>query len=235
MTFRRASSSEFLPKLETSSDRSREVPNTFFFQCGRRISPDWRSFLLRTGVGTLHITEDSRYSAFSLDAGGTRGLLSSSSSSETAVLSERTIGLLSSSSSKSCGWAGYVVFLYDKAKVKCFVGRTDRSRDFCWHVRQVKSNTMCPIAESSAGEEYKSKARHVILSPFEFSSTVIPQFFICGREKRTGTSPVSSTSTLVEHGGVVGKWIVQFSKQVSVSELANTKDLMQGQNSVVMP
>ena len=50
-----------------------------------------------------------------------------------------------------------------------------------------------------------------------------------------GTSPVSSTSTLAEHGGIVGKWKMQFSLQVSVSELANTKDLLQRQNSVVMP
>ena len=50
-----------------------------------------------------------------------------------------------------------------------------------------------------------------------------------------GTSLVSSTSTLVEHGGVVGKWIMQLSKQVSVSEFANTKDLLQRQNSVVIP
>ena len=49
-----------------------------------------------------------------------------------------------------------------------------------------------------------------------------------------GTSLVSSTSTLVEHGGVVGKWIMQLSMQVSVSELANTKDLLQLQHSVVM-
>ena len=50
-----------------------------------------------------------------------------------------------------------------------------------------------------------------------------------------GTSPVSSTSTLVEHGGADGRWIMQLSMQVSVSELANTKDLLQLQNSVVLP
>ena len=50
-----------------------------------------------------------------------------------------------------------------------------------------------------------------------------------------GTSPVSSTSTLVELGGIVGKWIVQLSLQVSVPEMTNTKDLLQRQNSVVMP
>ena len=50
-----------------------------------------------------------------------------------------------------------------------------------------------------------------------------------------GTSPVPSTSTLVEHGGVVGKWIMQLYMLVSVSELANTNDLLQRQHSVVMP
>ena len=63
----------------------------------------------------------------------------------------------------------------------------------------------------------------------------IPRFCICRRENRICTSPFSSTSTLVEHGGVVGKWIMQLSKHVSVSELANTKDLLQRQNSVVIP
>ena len=38
-----------------------------------------------------------------------------------------------------------------------------------------------------------------------------------------------------EHGGVVGNWIMQLTMQVSVSELANTKDLLQRQKSVVMP
>ena len=52
---------------------------------------------------------------------------------------------------------------------------------------------------------------------------------------KIGTSPVSSTSTLVEHGGAVGKWIIQLSMQVSVSELANTKGLLQLQNSVLVP
>ena len=50
-----------------------------------------------------------------------------------------------------------------------------------------------------------------------------------------GTSPVSDTSILVEQGGAVGKWIMQLSLQVSVSELANTKGLSHRQISVVMP
>ena len=36
------------------------------------------------------------------------------------------------------------------------------------------------------------------LSPFGSSSTVVPKFFMCGRENRMGTSPVSTSSTLVE-------------------------------------
>ena len=71
--------------------------------------------------------------------------------------------------------------------------------------------------------------------PFGSSSMVISKFFIWEKENKMGTSPVSSTWTLVAHGGVVGKWRMQLSRQVSVSELANTKDLLQVQNSVVIP
>ena len=53
-------------------------------------------------------------------------------------------------------------------------------------------------------------------------------------ENKMGTSPVSSTSTSVEHGVAVGKRIMQLSMQVSVS-VANTKDLLQRQISVVIP
>ena len=99
--------------------------------------------------------------------------------------------------------------------------------------RQVQHNmSHCGIL---AGEENKPKAGHVILSLFGSSSKVIPMFFIWEGENKTGTSPVSSTSTLVEHGGVVGKWIMQLSMQVSVSELANTKDSLQRPNSVAVP
>ena len=68
-----------------------------------------------------------------------------------------------------------------------------------------QSNTMCPVVECSTGEEYKPKAGQVILSPFGPSSIVIPKFFLCARENRIGASLFPSTSTLVEHGGVVGK------------------------------
>ena len=49
------------------------------------------------------------------------------------------------------------------------------------------------------------KAGHVILSPYGFSSIVVPKFLIWRSENKIGTSPVSSTSTTVDHGGVVGK------------------------------
>ena len=103
------------------------------------------------------------------------------------------------------------------------------------YARLVTSNTICPIVECSAGEAYKPKTSHVILSPFGSRSKVELKFFHLREGRHNGTSPVPSTSTLVEDGGVVGKWIMQLSLQVSVSELANTKDLLQRQNSVVMP
>ena len=65
-------------------------------------------------------------------------------------------------------------------------------------------------------------------------SKVLFFFFFLKKKKKKkknkmGTSLVSSTSTLVERGGVVGKWIMQLSMLVSVSKLANTKDSLQRQ------
>ena len=81
------------------------------------------------------------------------------------------------------------------------------SRRLTHKTRQVQHNmSHCGII---AGEENKPKAGHVILSLFGYSSKVIPKFFIWEGDNKMGTSPVSSTSTLVEHGGVVGKWIMQ--------------------------
>ena len=70
---------------ETSCDRSREFPDTLCSSGADGSRQTGGPFLLRNGVGTLRIAEDSRFSAFSLDAGCTRGSLSSSSSSETVV------------------------------------------------------------------------------------------------------------------------------------------------------
>ena len=192
----------FLPKLETSSDRSSEVPDTSCSSVADGSRQTGGPFLLRNVVGTLRIAEDSR---FSTKVGCTKGLSSSSSSSEKVVWSQPTRGLSSSSSSSFWTRAGYIDLRCERAKVTCFAGRDDRSRDFGWYARLVKSNAMCPIVEYSNGEEYKPTAGHVILAPFESNSSVIPRFCICGRENRTGTSPVSSTSTQVEHGGFVGK------------------------------
>ena len=211
----------FLPKLETSSDRSREVPDTSCSSVadGSRLTEG--PFLLRNGVGTLRIKEDSR---FSTKVGCTKG--SSSSSSETVVQSERTRGLSSSSSSSFWTWAGYADLHCERAKITYFAGGDDRSRNFGWYARLVKSYAMCPIVEYSTGEEYKPTAGHVILAPFGSSSSVIPRFCICGKENGTGTSPVPSTSAQVEHGGFVGKWTIKHSRQVSVFRVGKHKRLI---------
>ena len=133
----------------------------------------------------------------------------------------------------SCG--SWICWFLLRAQVTCLFGWGDRSLDFGWYARLLKSKTICPRGKYSAGEECKPKAGHVILSPFGSNSIVIPKCFIWGWENKIGTLPVSRTSTLVEHGGVVGKWIIQLSQQVSVSELANTTGFLQRQNSVVMP
>ena len=62
------------------------------------------------------------------------------------------------------------------------------------------------------------------------STTVVPKFFIWERENKVDTLSVSSMSPLAEHGSVVGKCIMQLSEQVSVTQFANTKDLLQRQN-----
>ena len=47
-------------------------------------------------------------------------------------------------------------------------------------------------------------------------SIFIPKFLIWSSENLIGSSYVTSTSTMVEHGGVVGKWIVQLLKHICV-------------------
>ena len=94
MMLRRASPCGFLPKIETSCDRSREFPDTFCSSVADGSRQTGGPFLLRNCAGTLRSAADSRFTRSSLDAGCTRGL--SSSSSELAVRSGQTRGLLSS-------------------------------------------------------------------------------------------------------------------------------------------
>ena len=161
------------------------------------------------------------------------------SSSGSFLVVGRTRGLSSSlSSSCMCGaWSGFAGFSlwHDKDYMFLWVTRSIArfSRRLIHKTRQVQHN-MSHFG-ILAGEENKPKAGHVILSLFGSSSKVIPKFFIWEGENKMGTSLVSSTSTLVEHGGVVGKWIMQLPMQVSVSELANTKDSLQRPNSVAVP
>ena len=73
----------FLPKLEASLNRSREVPDTYCSSVADGSPQTGGPFLLRNGVGTLRVEADSRFTISDLDAGCTKGL--SSSSSETVV------------------------------------------------------------------------------------------------------------------------------------------------------
>ena len=61
-------------------------------------------------------------------------------------------------------------------KVTCLFKWPDRSLDLVVgrYARLVRSNTMCPIVEYSTGDEYKSKAGHLILSTIGSNSMVIP-------------------------------------------------------------
>ena len=95
-----------------------------------------------------------------------------------------------------------LVFALTWQSIACFFGWPDRSLDFvagCF-VRLVRSNTICPIVEFSAGEENKPKAGHVILSPWGCSSKVAPEFLI-GNENKIGTSPVSNILFFFSTGG----------------------------------
>ena len=128
-----------------------------------------------------------------------------------------------------------LIFVAIEQKLHVSSGEQNAHATFGWYARLVKSNTICPIVEYSTGEKYKPKAGHVIIAPFGSETGAIHQFCTCGKENRTSTSPVSSTSTLVEHGGVVGKLTAQLQNKVPTSELANTKRLIARGNSVVMP
>ena len=81
MMLRRASPSGLLPKIETSSDRSREFPETSSSSVADGSRQTGGPFLLRNCAGTLRSATDSRFTGSSLDAGCTRGLSSVSSSS----------------------------------------------------------------------------------------------------------------------------------------------------------
>ena len=121
MILRRASSSWFLPKIEPSSDRSREFPDTSGSSVAGWSRQSGGPFLLRYGVGILRLATGSRFSFIIsvLDVECTRGL--SSSSSGTLTRSGRTRSLLSSSSSSSDVWAAYIDFLSLSAKVQCLL------------------------------------------------------------------------------------------------------------------
>ena len=97
-----------------------------------------------------------------------------------------------------------------------------------WLVRQtpqVQNNMSQSKVFSWRGVQAKSRTCNFVSFRVQFNSH--SQMFHLRMRKKIGTLPVSKTSTLVEHGGVVGKWIIQLSQQVSVSELANTTGFLQ--------
>ena len=99
----------------------------------------------------------------------------------------------------------------------------------------VRSNTICPIMEYLAREEYKAKAGHASLFPRGSSQYGVRKSFVLGG-KTNLAHIVSSRSTMVEHGGVVGKLDHEsLHARFSLWQLASTKDLFQRQNYVVMP
>ena len=70
-----------------------------------------------------------------------------------------------------------LVFALTWQRLHVFLG--DQVARATWPLADMQdsSNTMCRI-QDSAGEEYRPKAGHVILSPFESSSLVVPKFYI---------------------------------------------------------
>ena len=96
--FWRASSSEFLPKLETSSDSSREVPDTSCSNVADGSRQIGGPSLLRTNLGTLRFAKDSR---FGTEMVAPEVYPLHLLSSQKVVRSGRTRGLSSSSSSSS--------------------------------------------------------------------------------------------------------------------------------------
>ena len=167
------------------------------FQCGRWVSPDWRSFLLRNCEGTLVLRQIHAFLSpvlflmqvapeayhFRLQNG----------------LDKQKVYHLHLHPVLVCE-LDMLIFCSDRAKVTCLYGWADRSRDLGWYARLV--STLCPIVEYSAGEAYKPKAGHVHLCPLGSSSIIITKCLNWERENKRGTSPVSSTSTLVERRSV---------------------------------
>ena len=158
---RRASPSGFLPNIETSSDRLREFPDT---SCSS-VADGSR----QTG-GPFSSSQRCRNTAF---CGSFTLLFLSILSLMTVVPKVHHLYLQKQENNLdkqgfiviifikfSRAWAGNADFCSDRAKVTCLLGWGDRSRDFGGYARLVKSRTICPIVEYSAGEDYKPKAGH---------------------------------------------------------------------------
>ena len=163
----------FFLQLETSSDRSREVPDTSCSNVADGSRQTGNSFLCN-GVGTLRIAEDSHFGAFSLEGGCTRGLSSSSSSAETVVRWHELDMLIFVATDKN-----FHVSSGEAIAHPTLAGTQDSSNP----TQHVPS--------------WNTRAGHVILASYGCRSSVIPKFCICGTENRIGTSPVSGWNIVV--------------------------------------
>ena len=188
---RRVSPSGLLPNIETSSDRSREFPDTSCSSVADESCLIGGPFLLRTCVGTLRPAGDSCISptdSFELMEAAPE-VYHLRLQNRHCGLNEEEVDHLHLRPVLVCELD---MLLFALTGQKLNVSSSEQIADnFGWYARLVKPNTFCPIVEYSTGEEYKPKAGHVIVSPFGSTSMVIPKFFICGR--------VNRISTLVEH------------------------------------
>ena len=80
------------------------------------------------------------------------------------------------------------VFDLTLQRLRVLLGSPGCSRDLVVgrYARLVKSNTVCPIVEYSAGEEYRPNAGHVSLSHVGSISMVVPKFFHLRERKQDG-------------------------------------------------
>ena len=79
---------------------------------------------------------------------------------------------------------GLDVLVFALTWQRLHVSSGDQVAHATWSLAETQdSSAKCPILECSAGEEYRPKAGHVILSHFGSSSIVVPKFFIWERKQ----------------------------------------------------
>ena len=163
----------------------------------------------------------------SFGAGCTRGW--SSPSSETKLWSRCARGL-SSSSSRLVHELDLLVFALTWQRLH--VSFRDQVAHATCKIRQVQHNMLHCGVLSWRGLQAKSWTCHFVSLRIQINGHT-EVFHLRKGKTRWARHLSQAHSTLVEHV-VVEKWIMQASMQV-LSELANTQELLQRQNSVVIP